>query len=527
MALAEVDRRDEHTDRSDAMNRESCFAGALPLLSAFFLAAAVAGPASSAPNGEAPTMEPLVRTVDLNVGEQAEVVLSNGKTATVKLVALEEIRDTLRNAVREARVTVQVNGREVTLVAAYYRLPVTVGDVQIDCAVTKGCVQEGNNPWELDADARLRLWPAGSPWIRPGTFTYPAAQRWFASDTQMANDPVYVDGGEVPANKSIYYHWGLDMGGAEGLVDVLAATDGVVVSAGKEVTESEVDRSRISPRYDVIYVRDARGWYYRYSHLLSIEPWVKPGSRVKQGRKIGVLGKEGGSGGWSHLHFDVEGLQPSGRYGIIEGYAFLWQAYHAEHGTRLQAVARPHHVAWTGDDVTLDATRSWSANGPEHIKSYEWTLSDGTTATGPTVRRRYDRSGTYSEILKVTDDEGRVDFDFAVVQVVDREHPDQTPPSIHAVYWPTLGIKAGDEITFKVRSFRIDRDDGHETWDFGDGSPTVEVQSDGNAVKLAKDGYAVTTHRYERPGHYLVSVHRMNRRGQTATGRLHVPVDAE
>ena len=476
---------------------------------------------------ETPTLEPLLRVVDLNVGEQSEVELSNGKTATVKLLGLEEIRDTLRGAVREARVTVEVNGRKATLVAAYYRLPVTVGDVQIDCAVTKGCVQEGKNPWELDADARLRLWPAGSPWIRPGTFTYPAAQRWFASDTQMANDPVHVDGGEIPANKSIYYHWGLDIGGTEGMVEVMAATDGIVMSAGTEVIDSDEDRSRISPRYDVIYVRDARGWYYRYSHLYSIEPSVKPGSKVRQGQKIGVLGKEGGSGGWSHVHFDVKGPQPSGRYGIIEGYAFLWQSYHAQRNTKLQAVARPHHVTWTGDEVTLDGTRSWSSKGPGHIQGYQWIFSDGTTAAGTKIARRYDRSGMYSEILKVTDDEGRIDYDFAVVQVIDRDKPDQVPPSIHAVYWPSFDIKAGDEVTFKVRSFRIGRDEGHEVWDFGDGSPTVQVQSDGNAVKLAKDGYAVTTHRYQRPGHYLVSVERTNDRGQTATARLHVRVSSQ
>jgi hypothetical protein len=136
----------------------------------------------------------------------------------------------------------------------------------------------------------------------------------------------------------------------------------------------------------------------------------------------------------------------------------------------------------------------------------------------------YARPGVYSEILKVTDAEGRVDYDFAVVHVLDPQHPDQVPPSIHANYWPTFGIKPGDPITFKVRTFRIGRDEGRERWDFGDGSPAVEVQSDGNAVKLAKDGYAVTTHRYERAGHYLVSVRRTNARGETATGRLHVRV---
>jgi hypothetical protein len=418
-------------------------------------------------------------------------------------------------------VTVEVNGRKVTLPAATYHLPVTVGEVQIDCPITKGYVEHGNH-WALDADARLRLWPVGSPWIRPGTFIYPARQKWFASYTLMANE---IGDGEQPSDKSIYYHWGLDIGGAEKMVDVLAATDGVVVSAGKAVLESEKLPPPVRPRYDVIYLRDARGWYYRYSHLDSIDASVQVGSLVKQGQKIGVLGKEGASGGWSHLHFDCVALQPSGRYGIREGYAFFWQAYQAQYPRPLQAVARPHQLAWTGEKVTLDGTRSWSTKGPEHLQSYEWTLTDGTTAHGSTVERSYARAGTYSEILKITDDDGRIDYDFALVQVVDPEFPDQQAPRVHAAYSPTFGIKPNDEITFKVRSFRVDRDEGQEEWDFGDGSPVVKVQSDGNAEAHAADGYAITTHRYARPGHYLVTVHRTNRRGETGMDHLHVLVE--
>jgi hypothetical protein len=113
-------------------------------------------------------------------------------------------------------------------------------------------------------------------------------------------------------------------------------------------------------------------------------------------------------------------------------------------------------------------------------------------ADGAKVERRYDKPGHYSEILKVTDSAGEVSFDFAVVQVVDEQQAEQLPPSIQAAYAPSLGLKAGDAATFKVRTFRTI--DGEETWDFGDGSPPVTVQSDGNAKKLAKDGFAVTEH---------------------------------
>ena len=147
--------------------------------------------------------------------------------------------------------------------------------------------------------------------------------------------------------------------------------------------------SDVKPRYDVVYLLDGRGWYYRYSHLDSIDPAVKPGARIKMGQKIGVLGKEGASGGWSHLHFDIVAPQPSGKYGISDAYAFFWQAYRAQYNPQLKAVARPHHLAWAGEDVVLDGSLSWSAKGPEHITSYQWTLSDGRKADGPTATRRY------------------------------------------------------------------------------------------------------------------------------------------
>jgi hypothetical protein len=239
------------------------------------------------------------------------------------------------------------------------------------------------------------------------------------------------------------------------------------------------------------------------------------------GQPIGILGKEGGSGGWSHLHFDVSSRQPSGQWGIIDGYAFLWQANHDERKPKLIAVARPHHFAAVGESVVLDGSRSWAAAGP--MASYEWTCTDGQKATGPTLERTYAKPGIYSEILKVTDREGRSDYDFAIVNIVDKAQPEQLPPSIHAAYAPTMGVKPGDSIKFLVRTFRTQ--DGEEIWDFGDGTPKVTVQSDGNAVVHAKDGYAQTVHSYEKPGTYLVSVQRTNRLGFTAVGRLKVVVD--
>ncbi|PYV85680.1 MAG: hypothetical protein DMG05_22215 [Acidobacteria bacterium] len=461
---------------------------------------------------------PLFRTVELNVGESQEVEVSNGKKVNIKVLHLEEIRDELSSAVRRAHVRVEVNGESVTLTSATYQLPVTIAGIQVDCPITKGYLRDSETDnWGLARDVRLRLWPAGSPWIPLGTFVYPVRQRWFASATQMANEPVFVDGGDIPGSRKIYYHYGLDIGGSEGNVEVVSATDGVTVSSGLQVQPGHKD-TPVDPRYDVVYVLDDQGWYYRYSHLKTIDAAIQPGQTVKMGQRIGVLGKEGGSGGWSHLHFDIHSRQPSGKWGIQEGYAFLWASYHHQYAPKLLAVARPHHLTWSGRKVLLDASLS-HGNGLR----YQWTFTDGTTASGAQVERWYERPGSYSEILQVTDADGNVDYDFAIVQVIDQETPQQLPPTIHANYSPTFDIKPGDPVTFKVRTFRTT--DGNETWDFGDGSPPVTVKSDGNVNPLAPEGYAVTVHRYKKAGHFLVRVERSNKQGSKAVAHLHVLVD--
>ncbi|MBG88239.1 MAG: hypothetical protein CMO80_15230 [Verrucomicrobiales bacterium] len=467
-------------------------------------------------------IDPLVRTIDLDVGEETTVELSDGSEAKVKLVDLKENLDSVTEAVRRAVVTVEVNGKLAKLVSATYNLPRKVGGVQIDCTITRGYQDKGGTAWRLKKDARLRVWPKGSPWIRPGTFVYPANQKWFATDTQMANDPVYVDGGERPNKSSVYYHSGLDIGGSEGLVEIVAAVDGLVVSSAGETMPEHRLNTPVGPRYDVVYLFDERGWYYRNSHLKTIDPAIKPGVRVKKGQRLGTLGKEGGSGGWTHLHFEIKSMQPSGEWGTQEGYAFLWQAYLAEYKPKVIAVARPHHLCWTGEGVTLDASKSWAAG---KIASYEWICDDGTTSTAMRMKRSYQKPGRHSEILKITDADGNVSYDFAVVIVYDRKHPDRHITTIHPSYYPTTGIRVGDPITFKVRSFISGQSrEGKEVWNFGDGSQPVKVQSDGNAVKLAPDGYAQHVHRYAKPGDYIVRVQRTNEFGVVSTGHLWVHV---
>jgi len=394
-----------------------------------------------------------------------------------------------------------------------------VGSVQVDCTVTKAYYQNTNRDhWGLVKDARLRLWPAGSPYMPPGSMLYPVRQKWFASRTQMGNEPTYVDEGERITSEKIYYHAGLDIGGAEGLTDVIAATDGLVVDIGPAVLEKEKDNPALDREFNTVWVLDERGWYHRYTHLYSVDPSIKLGGRVVMGQKVGKLGKEGGSGGWAHLHYEIISQQASGKYGTQEGYAFLWEAYKRQYKPHLIAVARPHAAVLVGETATLDGSRSWAAS---HITNYDWTFTNGGQASGAKVQRSYSKSGAYSEILKITDDHGRTTYDFETVNVLDPIHPEQVPPSIQAAYWPTTDLLPGKPVTFKVRTFGTT--DGQESWSFGDGA-TATTNSDGNVDEHAKNGFAFTTHAFAKPGDYIVRVERTNRLGQTAIAHLWVHV---
>jgi hypothetical protein len=247
---------------------------------------------------------------------------------------------------------------------------------------------------------------------------------------------------------------------------------------------------------------------------------MRAGARVRAGQRLGLLGKEGASGGWSHLHLDIFCRQPSGKWGCQEAYAFAWEAYRKQYAPKLVAVARPHHFLAAGETALLDGGKSWSADGK--IVRYQWTFSDGGSAEGAQVERKYTRPGYYSEILKVTDAAGRSDYDFAVVVVAERDHPERVAPALHVAYYPSLALQPGDVVTFKARMFGATQ--GAETWDFGDGTPQAITQSSRSAEPHAKDGYAVITHRYQRPGDYLVRVERKDDHGWPAIGRVHVPV---
>ncbi len=466
----------------------------------------------------APTQRARMTTVDLNQDETKTIALVDGSAATITLLGVAEQRDAIREVVRHAEASLRVNGDTVSVASGLYNLPVRAGGVWVDCPVTQSYnLNSGDDRWRLDKDARIRLWPGDGPFTDPDSFVYPIRQRWYASQTWFDNEP--VDGG-AEVSKTVYYHSGIDIGGVDGRTEIVAAADALVVSARDDTLPGFLGDTPVKPRYDVVYLYDERGWFYRYSHFDAIDAAIQPGVRVTRGALLGRLGKEGASGGWSHLHFEIKTRQPSNGWGTLAANALIREAYMREYEPDILACARQRHLIMPGDTITLDGSRSWSR---DPIVAYHWQFTDGETAEGVQVERQYTRPGRFSEILRITDAAGRVDYDFAIVQVLNPDEPHRYAPGLHAAHEPTLNLRAGDPVTFSVRAFRFG--DGEETWDFDDGSPTQRTRSGINKDPHAPDGYAFIEHRYAAPGSYIVSVYREDTDGTPAHAHLHVVVE--
>jgi len=208
------------------------------------------------------TPAPWFQTVDLAIDESREVTLEGHDPITLTLRATGATRDRLRKAVRQAWVEIELDGDSHRLECGNYNLPTEIGPIQVDCPFMSAYRTDflgDYAPWGLEKDARLRVWAGEEESGRASEFRYPVRQRWFASATQLGNEPVFVDGGDRPLTSYIYYHNGLDIGGSERLTEVAAATSGVVVTLGMQTMASMPDEAPVDRGYDSIHILDSRG----------------------------------------------------------------------------------------------------------------------------------------------------------------------------------------------------------------------------------------------------------------------------
>ncbi len=417
--------------------------------------------------------------VSLNPGETFAFRLKSGAERVIRLVSAQEHRDSVIRLARRADVCVEIDGRALDLVCGPYVMPTETAGLRIQADSTASW---GNVPKQV----QLSVWDAADPIVDTARFGYPLRDfRMFAQGTQAYNEPVHLGQGDGdPDGQRFHHDYGFDQAGFEGREEVVCAAEGKIIAfwPGPEDISS-------------VLVQDPGGMVWEYGHLCAVAPETVVGAALPVGRKIGILGRTGPSGNFSHLHLgtylardDFGASSPNRRLNL---YPWIVTAYRARHPKGLLAVARPHQTGLTGEGITLDGSNSLAFGGGR-IVEWRWVLPDGRTAKEVRTPWQSDRPGAYVAALWVKDDGGAEDVDFCQVKVFSKADPEKAMPHIFMTYTPARDVRPDQPVTFRF-------------WFQGDGGGPIAVDF-GDGTHLADyESYAEVRHAFKTPGIHVVT----------------------
>ncbi len=415
--------------------------------------------------------------IGLDIGETHTFGTKDGSERMIRLVSVEEMRDSVIGLVRSADVELDVDGKRVRLVSAPYMLPTEVGGLKIQADTT--------SVWsQIPKRVQLSIWDAAAPLVRSDRFSFPIRDyQFFSHGTQGYNEVVHLglrDGD--PRGQRFYHDYGFDIAGYEGREVIISCTDGGV--------------QQLHPpngRPWSVLIQDKDGFIWDYGHLDSIPQNVKRGASIRRGDPLGVLGKTGPSGNFSHLHVgtylseaDVGQGRSNRRLNL---YPWLVTAYQLQYGVGPLAVARPHQTVVTGEEVRFDGSQSVPLDAP--ITSYKWQLPDGSMVEDSIAEMAFDKPGTYIATLRVTDSKGGEDVDFCRVKVFTKDAVEKNMPTIFMTHSPTLNLSVGQTVSFRM--WLQAREPSTIQVDFGDGTVIQDCAS-----------YSEIKHRFQTDGIHIV-----------------------
>jgi len=412
----------------------------------------------------------------LDVGETFVFRLKDGAERRIRLISVSEEKDSVIGLVRRAEVKVEIDGETIALTCAPYVMPTETRGLRIQADTTSA--------W-LDIPKRVQfsLWDATDPIVDAKLFGFPlAGYRLFSHGMQAYNEPVHLghrDGD--PAGQRFYHNYGIDLAGYEGRQKVLSAIDGVVAGA--------------NPEQGDLTIKDDRGVIVHFGHLDSILSGIREGAQVKRGQWVGMLGRRGGSGNFSHLHVGIflsdTDLSADRAARNLNLYPWVVAAYRSENDAGPFAVARPHKAVLTGEKVLFEGASSMAPGSS--IESFRWESHDGTRAEGARAEKVYEKPGCYIASLWVKDARGRVDVDFCRVRVYSRSKPEDVVPTLFVTFEPSAGVLADRPVHFRI--WPQGRDVSDIRVDFGDGA-TVQ----------GYEPYSAITHSFRDAGIHIVTV---------------------
>lgn len=413
--------------------------------------------------------------VYLDVGESHNFKLNNGSERKIVLKSVNEHPDKVMDLMRSAEIVVEIDGRPVRLVCEPYVMPIKVDGLFI--------VADTTDRWmELPKKVQLSLWDASDAIVDTERFSFPlTGYGMFSQGMQAYNEPVHLghrDGD--PKGQRFYHNYGFDLAGFEGRDQVVSCIDGTVTHVGREM--------------GTLVFEDANGIVFEYGHMDEIFPEIEEGMKIKRGRKVGVLGRKGASGNFSHLHvgmyLSVDDFSEGRHCRNMNLYPWLLTAFQAASGQSLFAVARPHRAVLTGEIVKFDGTKSVTFGKP--VKSFRWEFHDGTVKNEPEAEMVYDKPGTYMATLWIEDAEGVRDVDFCKVKVYTRDQVEDVMPIIYLTQAPTRGVRRGQPVYFRA-------------WPHGEEMDGIRLDfGDGTVVK-DYEPYSEVKHGFEKAGIHVVT----------------------
>jgi murein DD-endopeptidase MepM/ murein hydrolase activator NlpD len=438
----------------------------------------------------------LPQIVELNAGDSTTIALSRGRQKRLTLHSVREHKEPYYqsgtkgfvDATVRVEMAIEVDGIRRTISGGPFHMPVDVNGLAILLSNSKG-LSGGIRPDELTKDVRLEVADSVDAWTKGFKLSYPIRNyRWRAMNYQHTYLGIAVN------QALLYYHRGEDMG---------MIPDREVSAAIADGTVTKVPGPTGDGASNSIILRNDAGFDVRYAHLNTpfIFTHLQPGVVLASNDPLGLTGNtwQGKPVRDPHLHFDISDIQTGA---FRNSFPYVVEAFRTSFPEEPLAIAGGWRHLYAGDSIELDGSLSLPANGRK-LQRFEWKFTDGSKASGKTVTRQYATPGTYSEELRVTDDQGKSDVDFVEVFVLSKNQV-KPPPFAMINYFPIRAIHPGTEITFLTR-FSNMKD---VTIDFGDGrvEPWAEVM----------------THSYKKSGRYLVTV-----KGQDAgsgPGTFHVRV---
>ena len=209
------------------------------------------------------------RIIGLNVNETFTFHLKNGAERVIKLIPVQEHRDSVINFMSRAEVRVEIDGKPLDLVCEPYTMPVEIAGIRLLADTTSGW---GN----VTKQAQLSLWDAADPIVNTKLFGFHLRNfRFLSHGTQNYDETVHLGAGDGdPTGQKFYHDYGLDMAGYEGVEEVVSATEGKVAMFWPS-------------RDDLcsVVIQDPAGFHWEYAHLKAVEPEIVLDAHVARAKR--------------------------------------------------------------------------------------------------------------------------------------------------------------------------------------------------------------------------------------------------